>query len=302
VDAVRTDSNALDAYQALAHFYRDRGEVGRAIRVHQNLLLRQDLSGAERVSVLAELASDYRHGGFLARAVAAYEEVLVHDARHRGSLRALTGLYADLREYPKAIAAARRLERAEKRKDPKRDAALRAEMAEFEFEQGRGSAARKAAKAALKKDPECARAQIVLGQLEAERGRDKAALAAWCKVPAYDRERARDLYPRIEATFASLDRARDFEGFLRGLIDEDPADPGAVLALAGYLSARGDTEMALAELKGLLGRRPQDREARLLLGRILLEARREDEVVQEFANLLGLLEASPEPHVGESLE
>ena len=51
-DAVRVDSSNVDAYLALCRFYRGRGEIGRAIRLHQNLLLRKDLDGQERSRVL----------------------------------------------------------------------------------------------------------------------------------------------------------------------------------------------------------------------------------------------------------
>jgi len=302
--AVRLDSSGVEPYLALARLYRMRGEIGRAIRVHQNLLLRRDLGPEQTVAVLADLASDFRRGGFLQRAIASYEEVLAHEPRHAQALRALVSLLADVRDYPRAIEMSRRLAKLGRdgAGDYPTEAELLVQSAEAAHSEGRSDDARKALKRALRRDGSSIRAWIALGEIEAERGRTKAALAAWSKVPDLDRRAAARVYPRIEATYASLDRARDYEGFLRGLIDEDPDDPGAVLALAGYLSSRGDTDMALAELKGLLGRRPDDREARLLLGHILLDAHRHDEVVQEFANLLDALEASSEPVIGGSLE
>jgi len=74
--AVELDSSDVDVYQALARLYRDRGEVGRAIRMHQNLLLRDDLERGERARVKLELARDYEAGGFLERALATLEELL----------------------------------------------------------------------------------------------------------------------------------------------------------------------------------------------------------------------------------
>ena len=50
----RARSASSDVYLALARVYRVRGEIGRAIRVHQNLLLRKDLSADERLEALAE--------------------------------------------------------------------------------------------------------------------------------------------------------------------------------------------------------------------------------------------------------
>ena len=56
--AVRIDSDQVDAYLSLARLYRLRGEIGRAIRVHQNLLLRKDLQSEHRDEALLGLAGD----------------------------------------------------------------------------------------------------------------------------------------------------------------------------------------------------------------------------------------------------
>ena len=71
---VRRNSDEIDAYLALARVYRLQGEIGRAIRIHQNLLLRRDLDEEQRTLALAGLAGDFRQGGFLRRAIAGYEE------------------------------------------------------------------------------------------------------------------------------------------------------------------------------------------------------------------------------------
>lgn len=74
--AVELDSSDFDAYQALARVYRDRGEVGRAIRMHQNLLLRTDLEPDELAQAKLELARDFEVGGFRERALTTLEELL----------------------------------------------------------------------------------------------------------------------------------------------------------------------------------------------------------------------------------
>ena len=103
---VKRDSGQLEGYLALAGLYRRRGEMARAIRIHQNLLLRRDLSPELRDEALLGLAGDFRKGGFLQRAIAAYEEVLERDARHPDAIRALARLYGDARAHDKALATA----------------------------------------------------------------------------------------------------------------------------------------------------------------------------------------------------
>ena len=301
-DAVRVDSDSPEAYVALCRFYRERGEIGRAIRLHQNLLLRSDLDTAARTTVLFELAQDFRAGGFMRRAAASFEEVVAHDSKNREALSALVELLADLREFPRAIGLERRLAKLEKRGHSEGEAVLLARMAEFEREEGRSKEARKAAKLALRRDARCARAQVVTGELEVDRGRDKAALEAWKKVPQLDRRLAVDLYPKIEAAFAATEQAREYETYLRALVEERPGEKGASLALVRYLVARGDSKQALVELKRMLDRDPDHLQVRIVLGQCLIAAQQDDEIIAEFSSLLELLERSPRLLQGETLE
>src|SRR6185295_12603507 len=115
VASAELDSSGVEPHLALARFYRTRGDIGRAIRLHQGLLLRRDLERDQRTSCLADLAADFRSGGFLQRAIASYEEVLSRDPRHVAALRALVKLYGDARDHARAIEMAKRLARIEER-------------------------------------------------------------------------------------------------------------------------------------------------------------------------------------------
>jgi lipopolysaccharide biosynthesis regulator YciM len=292
---LRADSDAVEAYLAMARLFRARGEIGRAIRIQRQLLLRLDPSSRFGLMALAGLAADLQRGGYLRRAIAAYEEVLSHEPKHAGALRGLAELLAQAREYPRAIAMARRLAKLEGRNAARAEAELRVEMARAAQAEGRSSDARRAVKRALRRDRSCVAAWIALGELEAERGRPRAALAAWLRVPELDRASGPRVYPRLEATYAALDRTRDYEGFLRGLLESTPEDAGARLALARTLAARGDVDDAVAELRSVLERDPDDLGARSALGRLLLSESRDPEAAKEFGELLAVIERREGP-------
>ena len=89
VEAARVDSSSPDVYMALANLYRARGDVGRAIQIHQNLLLRQGLPRELSSEALLGLALDFRTGGFLKRAAASFEELLEVEPDNLQALREL---------------------------------------------------------------------------------------------------------------------------------------------------------------------------------------------------------------------
>lgn len=295
--AVRSDSREVDGYLALASLYRQRGEIGRAIHLHQNLLLRRDLAGDARFQALLGLADDFREGGFLRRAIAAYEEVLAHQPRHARALHALVRLLVDAREPMRAIPLARRLARIEGKQTASLEATLWVDLAESERAEGRTQVARKALRRALRIDAQNVRAWIARGLVEAELGNPKRAIAAWRRVPEIDRRAGTIVYPRLASTFAALGGARDYETFLQELLASDPDDAGARLALARALAARGAVEEALTEVRRVLEREPDLVEAHVVQGRILLGEGRGQEIAPAHEALLDLLdrERAPSP-------
>jgi lipopolysaccharide biosynthesis regulator YciM len=288
--AVRTDSDGVESFLALGRLFRSRGEIGRAIRIHQNLLLRSDLLPAERTEVLSDLAADFRQGGFLRRAIGSYEEVVSRDPKRRESLRVLVCLLAEAGDFPRAIELARKLGRLEGDKTGAAEAELYVDMAEAARAEGRNGDARKAVKRALRKNRDLVRAWIALGELEAERGRSKAALEAWSRVPEIDRRSGPLVYSQLEATYAALGRPRDFEKLLQGLLDRHPGDTGARLTLARTLAARGEIEAAVAELRRMLEDDSDDLQAHDALGRVFLAEGRDSEACQVLRELLDALD------------
>jgi lipopolysaccharide biosynthesis regulator YciM len=288
--AARIDSNGLETFLALARLFRARGEIGRAIRIHQQLLLRRDLEPEQRIEVLCDLAADFRQGGFLRRAISSYEEVARRDPKRREALRALVRLLAEVREFARAIEVARRLARLENVKSDATLAGLYVDMAEAARAEGRNGDARKAAKRALREDRRCVRAWVALGELEADRGHAKAALAAWLRVPEIDRRSGPLVYPQLEATYAALDRPRDFEKLLRGLLADHPDDTAARLALAQTLAARGEIDAGVSEIRRILEQDSDDLPARGALGRILLANGRDSEASRALGELLEALD------------
>ncbi len=286
IRAVRIDADGIESYLALARLYRMQGEIGRAIRVHQNLLLREDLRKEQRLTALADLGEDFRQGGFNERAIACHEDVILADKRDLKSLRALVQLYTQTGRYEQAIEHSRRLTRLEGGERGEEEAHLIVEMAKAQYANGHHGEARRSIKKALRCNKRCVAGWVLLGDLEAERGRSKAALAAWSEVPHLDRASGPLVYAKLEATYAALGRIRDFETFVRGLLEEQPEDAGARRALATLLSARGDIDASISELTRLLGADSDDLETRAALGRILLSDGRVGDAAREYGSML----------------
>jgi lipopolysaccharide biosynthesis regulator YciM len=290
-DAARRDPDAIWLFLALGKLYRRRGDFARAIRVHQNVLVRGDLAPEQRLEALLDLGEDFRRGGFLRRAIACFEEVAAHDPRHQTALARLAALHGSVREFEAARAATKKLARVEGRDGREAEARLRVDEASAARAEGRSEDARRSLKRALRLAPEMAEAWLELGIVEGELGRTKAALEAWKRVAELDPRQGPRVYPLLAATFAAVGRAREHETFLAGILERHPDDATARLALARALAARGAVDEALDALRQILERDPDQLEAHAALGAVLVGAHRDAEALRAYGELLRALEA-----------
>jgi lipopolysaccharide biosynthesis regulator YciM len=108
IEAVQHDPDTSELHFALGNLFRRRGEYERAVRVHQHLLSRDDLSDAERDRAQHALALDYLKAGLLDRAESALQHLEGTGYQTQAHL-ALLSIYERSRDWPKAFDIARKL-------------------------------------------------------------------------------------------------------------------------------------------------------------------------------------------------
>src|SRR5262245_54236313 len=107
--AARVDADALEIHMILGNVYRERGQVSRAIQVHQALLQRPKLTRLEHSYVLLCLGLDYKRGGFVDRALEAFKEVLRLSPDNQYALLYLEKLYEEQHQWDEAYRIRRQL-------------------------------------------------------------------------------------------------------------------------------------------------------------------------------------------------
>ena len=287
---VEADTSDLDAYHALARLYRERGDIGRAIRMHQNLLLRADLGRTQKAAARLELARDFDAGGFAERAAAGYEEVLGEQPRNAEALERRLALCLALREYDRGLALVKRYRRVDRDEAGRVERSLLLAMARAQADEGDADAARGTLKRCLRRDKTCAEAWSRLGELEAEKGRDAKAIDAWRRAVEAEPGRAGELLPRIEAGYSARKKPAEYEKFLRARLEVRPADAALHVALSRALKARGEAAEAIEVLARAIESVPSAVSLRVELGRQLLEAGQEREAQKAYSALLDALD------------
>lgn len=116
---VELSTEPIEVYLALGNLYRQRGQIDRAIRVHQSLLTRHSLTEEERVLALNALGLDFRTGGLIDRALKTFRDSLALAPKDPDALSNLVKLSEDIAEWGDAYDYAVRLQKVRRHRDPR---------------------------------------------------------------------------------------------------------------------------------------------------------------------------------------
>ncbi len=249
------NSDTIETHLALGNLFRRRGEVDRAIRVHQHLIARANLSRDEKTVAMLELGEDYMRAGLLDRAETLFTDLVALDALAPRALRHLISIYQHERDWGMAIENARRLEAASGQSQASLIAQFDCELAEAARLAGDAGQARRLIDAAIATDAECVRAFMIRGHIEAGEKQFDRAIDAFERVAEIDVDYMPEVLPALLDCYAHAGRMDRAEKFLLA-ITERYQGVSPVLALARvYASTRGEAA-ALEFLNEVLRQRP----------------------------------------------
>jgi lipopolysaccharide biosynthesis regulator YciM len=161
------DANAdtIETHFALGSLYRRRGEVERAIRIHQNLLARHALPTEHREQALLALAQDYLRAGLLDRAEGLFQQVSEVPRLRASALDALRLVYERQHDWQQAIGAYRQLARIKAAPPRKVAAHYLCELAALAIERGDVAGARQSLREARGEVTPFPRAALLRAQI-----------------------------------------------------------------------------------------------------------------------------------------
>jgi lipopolysaccharide biosynthesis regulator YciM len=181
IEIVTLDPETADMHFALGNLFRRRGEIERAIRVHQNLLARPDLPLEQRNQAQYELGMDYLKAGLLDRAEETFNS-LVDGSYSVQAQRALLEIYQREKEWSRAIEAATGLQSSGAGARQKEIAQFYCELAQDALVRSDLAEAMALLDKGLHADRNSVRATMLLGDVLLAQGDTEAAIATWKRV------------------------------------------------------------------------------------------------------------------------
>ncbi len=219
VEAVKVDPQTVELHFALGSLFRRRGETERAIRMHQNLIERDDLPQDLQLQAMSELGLDFLKAGLLDRAEDVFEK-LRDSTISELAKRNLLEIYQLEKDWAKAIAIAGELPDVATQKEI---AEYYCELAAAELIRSRPEAAGKHLQTALERNRKCVRASLLQGDMAQQQERFAEAIACWQRIEQQDPTYLALVAKRLLEAFRRQEQCDEGLQLLRGYLERYPS-------------------------------------------------------------------------------
>jgi lipopolysaccharide biosynthesis regulator YciM len=222
VDIARLDPETAELHFALGKLFRQRGDIERAVRVHQDLLARPDLLPEIASMAKYELGQDYLKAGLLDRAEETFNQ-LATTQYGAPARRALLEIYQREKEWTRAIDAACALQESGAGGYQKEIAQFHCELAQDELVHTNPDVALATLEKALSFDRSNVRAMILIGDALLAKGDVEGALRAWRRVEQQSVPHVALVAQRLMDGYRAVGRAREGANLLKAYLTEAPS-------------------------------------------------------------------------------
>ncbi|MDA0680915.1 MAG: lipopolysaccharide assembly protein LapB [Proteobacteria bacterium] len=219
---VRVDDKTIETHFALGSLFRRRGEVDRAIRIHQNIIARPDLAAEQRDQALFSLAKDYLKAGLLDRAENLFVRLGEGSRYQVEALEQLCRIYEQEREWHRAIDSGQKLEVLSGESLALQIAHYYCELAEQAVLKKDYSSARAYVKKAQSGRPRTQRGALTRAQIARDTGDNKTALKLYHRIIDENTYLITEALPALVDIYASEGSNDKMEKSLRALLAVSP--------------------------------------------------------------------------------
>jgi len=255
---LEVNSDTVETHLALGNLFRKRGEVDRAIRIHQNLIARSSLNSEQRSDAMLELGHDYMKAGLFDRAEGLFKELIDNNVHLSTVLPLLLDIYQQEKDWENAIGIAGQMGFVGEQPAKSVIAQFYCELAENARARENVEDANRLLKKASEYNPHCARARLIQANIARQQGDYQLALDAYEQVAERDIELLPEILDDMHDCHEELGTKDAFIDYLHeAIIRYTGISP--VLALTDIMRSDEGSESAARFIAGELGKRPSVR-------------------------------------------
>jgi lipopolysaccharide biosynthesis regulator YciM len=302
IKVLDVDSDTVETHLALGSLFRRRGEVDRAIRIHQNLIARPSLNREQRAQALLELGQDYMRAGLFDRAENLFLELTELRLFNEQAYIKLLEIYQQEKDWQRCLEVAAKINTL---RDPSLNNAVAhfyCELAEVQLRQQNSAAAETYLRKAQQVVRNHVRASLLQGQIEMARGDCKGVIRLLKRIEEQEPAYLSEILPTIVNCYRKIGQQKELHDYLEDLYIRHQSTE-AMLYLTDILAEKEGSQVAVERVLTHLANHPDlrglERLVRLNLQRGE-ESPREtlDVLLQAVTKLLGRQPAFQCEHCG----
>ncbi len=259
IKLLEVDNDTVETHLALGSLFRRRGEVDRAIRIHQNVIARPQLNISQRKEALYALGQDYLSAGLFDRAEKVFLEVVeLGGQQEKQSLHGLLTIYQQEKAWEKALEVVKKLDAVLGQPYEVVAGHFFCEMAELFIKQQQFEKAYQAIRHALQMDSKSVRANLLFAQLEIQHQRYRSAIRALRQVSKFDADFIQEIIEPLVLAYEKMGDLDECIDYLHDLIIDHPRT-SAIFVIAEELKDQRSMDDAIDFVSSQLSRYPSIR-------------------------------------------
>ncbi len=244
-EAVRHDSQNIDAYIKLGDILRDEGLNKNAVRIHKDLTLRANIVKEDMDRIYYSLALDHWGANQFDKAAENFKKITGIKEYRPKILPYMVKYYEMNEDYENAFQTLSKSYLSSKPEARKKLALYRVFEGLNLVDKGSEKEARIKFKDALKHDDKCVAAHMYIGDSYLREDRTDDAINIWTEFCKKDPQKADVLFPRLEKAWFEKGQFLKIRQLYETILKSDPDNLHALLALSNIHTKKGDFKTAL---------------------------------------------------------
>ncbi|MCX8641968.1 MULTISPECIES: lipopolysaccharide assembly protein LapB [unclassified Gilliamella] len=243
LDMLKEDEGTLEAHLTLGNLFRSRGEVDRAIRIHQALMESSSLSFEQRLLAIQQLGRDYMVAGLYDRAEEMFLQLIDEEDFQQHALQQLIFIYQSTSEWINAINTATKLVKLGNTKYKTDIAQFYCELASLAIANEDLEKAYSLLQKSAAADAKCARTSLMLGRVLIVQNKIEQAIESFKQILEQDKAFIGEALPLLKECYLKLNKEDEFQQFLQLCVDQDSGNV-AELMLADIIEKKRGLDAA----------------------------------------------------------
>lgn len=255
LDLLKEENASIEVHLTLGNLFRSRGEVDKAIHIHQALTESANLTFEQRLLATQQLGRDYMAAGLYDRAELIFLQLVDEQDFRASALQQLSSLYQATSEWYKAINVAEKLVKLGDQEQKKNIAHYYCELALQSLTHQATDKAITLLKKAHQSDPHCSRVAMMQGRIFIQNQQDQQAIEVLQSILVHDKSLVIETLPLLKACYLRLQQAPAWQDYLQQCVAAQ-VGAAAQLQLADLLEQQQGVQAVEAFLTEQLNSHP----------------------------------------------